>query len=254
MAEKTSILITGASSGIGEALARLYAAPGRHLALTGQDEALLAAVAADCRAKEATVLHAAVDVRDAEAMQRFISAAEEARPLDLVIANAGISADRRTPQDLDRRTRDIFAVNVTGVFNTLHPAIPPMLARRQGQLAIVSSIAALRGMPGAAAYSASKAAIKAYGEALRGRLAHHGVAVNVILPGFVRSRMTADNPFPMPLLMDASRAAQLIARGLAANRGRIAFPWPTYIGGRLLAALPEWLMDRIARHMPGKDG
>ena len=148
--------------------------------------------------------------------------------------------------------RRTFDVNVIGVFNTLHPTIARMLPRRQGQLAIVSSIAGFRGLPGAVAYAASKAAVKAYGEGLRGRLAREGIEVNVICPGYVRSRMTARNKFPMPLLMDAARAARIIRRGLKRNRGRIAFPWPMYAVIRLFAALPEWLIDRLGRRIPEK--
>jgi short-subunit dehydrogenase len=127
-----------------------------------------------------------------------------------------------------------------------------MLPRRRGQLAIVSSVAGFRGLPGAIAYAASKAAVKSYGEGLRGRLAREGIEVNVICPGYIRSRMTARNKFPMPFLMDAERAARLIRRGLKQNRGRIAFPWPTYAAMRVFAALPEWLVDRLSRRIPEK--
>ena len=247
-----SILITGASSGIGEALALLYAGVGVSLALTGRDAARLAAVAAACRARGAAVESATIDAVDEAGLARFIQQADAAAPLDLVIANAGISSTLHDLAHLDAQVRRTFDVNVTGVFNTLHPAIACMLPRRRGQLAIVSSVAGFRGLPGALAYCASKAAVKAYGEGLRGRLAREGIAVSVICPGYVRSRMTARNKFPMPLIMDAGRAARIIRRGLRRNRGRIAFPWPIYVLARLFAALPEALIDRLSRRLPEK--
>jgi short-subunit dehydrogenase len=247
-----SILITGASSGIGEALALEYAGIGVALALIGRDAARLEAVAGACRSRGATVLSATVDVVDEAGLAGFIQTADDAAPLDLVIANAGISATLHDLAHLDGQVRRTFDVNVVGVFNTLHPAIARMLPRRRGQLAIVSSIAGFRGLPGAVAYAASKAAVKAYGEGLRGRLARDGIEVNVICPGYIRSRMTARNKFPMPLLMDADRAARIIRRGLKRNRGRIAFPWPIYATMRVFAALPEWLIDRLSRRIPEK--
>ena len=253
MQNPTSILITGASSGIGEALANAYAAPGVHLALTGRDGARLAAVAKACRARGALVLAEPVAVGDAAAMADFIRRAERAAPLELVIANAGTSAGLRHLGGLDAHTREIFATNIDGVLNTLHPAIDLMLPRRRGQLAIVASLAGFRGLAGAAAYAASKAAVKAYGEGLRGRLAREGLQVSVICPGFVRSRMTARNPFPMPFLMDAARAARIIRRGLARDRGRIAFPFPTFAAMWLLAALPDGLVHAITRRLPAKE-
>ena len=245
-----SILVTGASSGLGEALARRYAAPGIHLALTGRDETRLFSVARDLRAAGAIVLAKGVDVRDGSAMAAFVAEADAAAPLDLVIANAGISRHSADLAALEANAREIFAVNIAGVCHTLHPAIERMAARRSGQLAIVSSLASLRGMPGGAAYCASKAAVRVYGEGLRAQLVRHGIAVSVICPGFVTTRMTAGNRFPMPFLMDSTKAARLIARGLARNRGRIAFPWRLYGATLLLAALPERAIDGIARHLP----
>lgn len=243
-----SILITGASSGLGAELARLYAGPGIALALCGRNGARLESVANECRARGARVRTAAIDVTDRAGMAAFV----EAEPLDLVIANAGISAGFQDPDDLDRHVREIFAVNVEGVFNTVHPAIPGMARRGKGQVAIMSSLAGFRGLAGAAAYAASKAAVRSYGEGLRGRLKRHGIRVSVICPGYVRTPMTEGNRYPMPFLMDASRAARIIRRGLARDRGRIAFPWPMYALVRLFGALPERLVDRFAHLAPEK--
>jgi short-subunit dehydrogenase len=248
-----SLLITGASSGIGEALALEYAAAGVTLALTGRDAARLADVAGRCRGRGAAVLADIVDVTDRAAMAAFVARADAAAPLDLVIANAGVSSGLRDLAGIDAHVRDIFAVNVEGVFNTLHPAIACMAPRRRGQLAIVASLAAFRGMPGAAAYSASKAAVRVYGEGLRGRIARDGLRLSVVCPGFVRSRMSARNGFPMPFLIDAEQAARSIRRGLERDRGRIAFPLPLYAAVWLLAALPDRLIDWFTRRLPDKD-
>jgi short-subunit dehydrogenase len=251
MKNPTSILITGASSGIGAALARHYARRGVALHLCGRDAARLEAVADDCRRRGALAESRTIDVADAAAAAAWIAACDEAAPLDLVVANAGISGSQRDG-DLDAVARRTFAVNVDGVFNTLHPAAERMRARRRGQLAVVSSVAGYQGLASAPAYSASKAAVKAYGEALRGFLEPDGVGVSVICPGFVDSRMTAANDFPMPFFMTAERAARIIASGLARNRGRITFPWQMVIAARVLANLPMWALDLAARRAPRK--
>lgn len=249
-----SILITGASSGIGEALALAYAAPGVMLFLSGRDRARLDAVAAACRAKDADARPHVVDAADAPAMHAWIAEADAAKPLDLVVANAGISAGTgsnaagETPEQAQR----IFAVNVGGVMNTVLPAIPLMQARKHGQIAIVSSLAGFRGLPGAPSYTASKGAVRLWGEGLRGWLAADGIGVSVICPGFVKSRITARNRFPMPFLMEAAQAAEIIRRGLAADKARIAFPWPMYAATWLFSVLPMALTDWLAARLPKK--
>lgn len=249
------IVITGASSGIGRALAEDYAAPGVLLALTGRDPARLDDTAVACRARGAEVETAVVDVSDAAAMAAWLTALDDRRPVDLIVANAGISSGTAGGGgESAEQTRRIMAVNVDGVMNTVLPLLPRLRARRQGQIALVSSMAAFRGFPGAPAYCASKAAVKVWGEALRGWLAADGVRVSVICPGFVASRITAQNDFPMPFFMDAPRAAAIIRRGLARNRGRIAFPLPMYMASWLTGALPDRLIDLIARRLPKKGG
>ncbi len=249
MMNPTSILITDASSGIGAALARAYAAPGTRLSLSGCDPARLDEVAAACRAAGAEVAAETVDVADRAGMADWLGAADDARPLDLVIANAGIDGGGI---DEAERVYRIFDVNVGGVFHTVQPALTRMRARRHGQIAIVASLAGFRGLPSAVAYSASKAAVRAYGEGLRGRHAEDGVAVSVICPGFVESRITAGNRFPMPMLWPADRAARHIRSRLARNQGRIAFPWPMYLLVWLLAAAPSPLVDRLLARAPRK--
>ena len=252
MKQPKSILITGASRGIGEALALAYAAPGVSLALSGRDPDRLGAVAQHCRELGAIVETAQLDVTDAEAMGRWVGHVDGRAPLDLVIANAGVSRGLTTADEIDDLVRGIFAVNIDGVLNTLHPAIVRMCRRGRGQLAIMSSLAALRGFPGAAAYCASKAAVKVYGEGLRGWLRPKGIEVSVICPGFVSSHMTAGNTFPMPFLMEPARTARIIKHGLARDRGRIAFPLPMYAAMWLVAALPYALTDRFLAWLPAK--
>ena len=246
-----SILITGASSGIGEALALHYAAAGTTLYLAGRNQARLQAVAETCRQSGAEVLEEIVDVTDQQAMQNWFTKCASHRPPDLVIANAGISAG--ASKELDATTRRIFAANIDGVLNTVHPALDIMRQQGAGQIAIVSSLAGLIGLPGAPGYSASKAAVRAYGEALRGRFRHHGIGVSVIIPGFVTSGITAKNNFAMPFLMPADKAARIIARGLARNKARIAFPWQMYSLMLAISALPMGLIDRIFSRLPEKN-
>lgn len=247
-----SVLLTGASSGLGAALAQAYACPGAALHLSGRNLDRLEAVAQSCRAKGAEVFTTALDVTDRAAMAVWVAEAEVRRPLDLVIANAGISAGTLGGGESVEQTRAIFAVNLEGVINTVMPALPPMRSRRRGRIGIMSSLAGFRGFPGAPAYCASKAAVRVWGEALRGELAGDGVVVSVICPGFIVTPMTAVNTFKMPFLMDAGRAAAIIRRGLERKRGSIAFPWPMHVLARLAAGLPSGLMDRLTESMPRK--
>jgi short-subunit dehydrogenase len=174
------------------------------------------------------------------------------RPVDLVIANAGRSGGTGGGEEPEDQARDILAVNLDGVLNTVQPLLPTLRARRRGQIAVMASLAGFRGFPGAPAYCASKAAVKVWGESLRGWLAADGIAVSVICPGYVRTPMTAVNTFPMPFLMDADRAARLIRRRLARNAGRIAFPWPMAFGAWLAGTLPDGIVDRLTRRLPRK--
>lgn len=247
-----SILITGGSSGLGEALARHYAALGVTLFLSGRDGARLEAVAEACRARGAEVHGRALDVTDSDAMAAWIAECDAIRPLDLVIANAGISAGTGLGGEGAEQTRAIFAVNLDGVMNTVLPAAALIRPRRYGQIAIMSSLASFRGMPGAPAYCASKAAVRVWGEGLRGDLAKDGIGLSVICPGFVTTRMTAKNDFPMPFLMGPERAARIMAAGLARNKGRIAYPLRLYVLSWLAAALPDAVMDAITRRLPKK--
>ncbi len=247
----TSILITGGSSGLGAAMAAALARPGVFLALTGRDTGRLAAAADACRAKGAEVEAGLIDVTARDAMAAFVDACDRRRPLDLAIANAGISAGTQGGAEGAEQVRAIFAANVDGVVNTVMP-LGAMAPRGTGQVAILSSLAGFRGLPGAPAYCASKAAVRVWGEALRADWLARGIRVNVVCPGYVVTPMTAKNDFPMPLLMPAEKAARIILDGLARDRARIAFPWPMYAAVRLLAALPTALLDPFLRRLPRK--
>ncbi len=248
-----TILITGASSGLGAELALAYSTPERVLFLTARNKERLDSVAQSCRARGATVVAKVLDVTESYAMRQWINEIDEQHPIDLVIANAGVSAG--TGQGLlesDAQVREIFSTNVMGVFNTVHPVIEQMKKRGHGQVALISSMAGFRGLPGAPAYGAAKAAVRSYGEGLRGSLSQFGINVSVICPGFVDTPMTRVNPYKMPFLMEAPKAAQIIKRGLEKNIGRIAFPLPMLIGVWFINLLPDCVANALLSHMPGK--
>ncbi len=248
----SSILVTGASSGIGAALARVYAAPDTTLFLGGRDGSRLEAIADACRGAGACCIAETVDVTDREAMADWVADCDGTRTLDLVIANAGVSAGSGDAGESADQVRHLFRVNVDGVFNTVLPAMQMMVNRGQGQIAVMSSLASFKGFPGAPAYCASKAALRLWGEGQRIWLRHRGVRLSVICPGFVDTPMSRDNPYTMPFLMDAGRAARLISKGLERDRGRIAFPWQTFWLVQMLAVLPPALVDRLLSRMPSK--
>ncbi len=252
-ADFSSILITGASSGIGAAIAERLAAPDVRICITGRDQNRLSEVRDVLSAKGANVLAKTVDVRDDAAMAELIALADASAPLDLVIANAGISGGAGVTRDDTAQSRAIFDVNVSGVMNTVLPAAHVMRTHGLGQIGIVSSVAGFRGLPTAPAYSASKVAVRAWGEAIRPHLRSDGIGLSMIYPGFVESRITAANSFSMPFLMPAEKAADIIVRGLAAKRSTIAFPWPTVAMARLLSVLPAPLFDAVMKRAPQKD-
>ena len=242
-----SALITGASSGIGAALATAIARQGVTLHLSGRDRARLEAVSNACRAQGSVVHAATLDVRERQAMAAWI---EAAAPLDLVVANAGISGRSRAGAAEDPvRTRDIFAINLDGVLNTVLPAIEVMSAQPQGademrgRIAVVASIAAFLASPDSAAYCASKAAVDRWTRARALETRRHGVLLTSVCPGFIRTAMTAGYRFPMPGLMDADQAARIILRGIAAGHARIVFPWWMGWAARLAGLLPPRLLE-----------
>lgn len=249
-----NILITGASSGLGAALALEYADSGTTLHLQGRNAVRLDNIAQQCRAKGATVFTKIIDVTDANAMENWVQAADLHAPLDLIIANAGISAGTgiRTSEPA-AQVRKLFAVNIDGVINTIHPIIPAMTQRKSGQIAIMSSLAGIRALPSSPAYSASKACVRYYGESLRGNLQKCGVGVNVICPGYITTPMTAVNRFPMPFIMSAEKAAHIIRKKLMRNPTRISFPNALYLPLWWLSCLSPRLTDPLFSRLPAKD-
>jgi short-subunit dehydrogenase len=238
------IIITGASSGIGAALARFYATRGAVLGLIARRkpelEQLAASLACRCEIYPA-------DVRDAEALrgaaQHFITA--HGCP-DAVIANAGVSVGTLTDHAEDTGVfRDVIDINLIGVVNTFQPFLASMRAARAGVLAGIASVAGYRGLPGAEAYSASKAAAISYLESLRVELHGSGIDVLTICPGFIATPLTARNPYPMPFLMSADVAAKNIARIVERRQSYAVIPWQMAIAARALRVMPNWLYDRL---------
>jgi short-subunit dehydrogenase len=247
------VFITGASSGIGEALARHYAAQGASaLGLFARRGAELARVAA--ASAPARVVTYAGDVRDAAALARagadFIACVGVP---DIVVAAAGVSRGTLTSHAEDWPAfRAVFDTNVLGMIATFQPFVNPMRAARHGALVGIASVAGFRGLPGAGAYSGSKAAVIAYLESLRVELYRSGVSVITICPGFIATPLTADNPYRMPFLMRPDAAARSIARAIARRRRFHVLPWRMAVLARAFAALPRPLYDRILANRPRK--
>lgn len=241
------ILITGAGNGIGAALARTYAAPGVRLSLADRDGPALAAVAERARAAGADVGGDTLDVRDGEAVAAWIAAVDARRPIELAIANAGINRPDDPPGAAPDNLRLLLEINVVGAAHVVSACVPRMTARGRGQIALMSSLAGVCGFGGMASYGASKAATRAYGQALRGDLAAQGVKINVICPGFVATAMGAQVEGTRMGEWSAERAARFIRKGLAKNRGLVAFPPLEAFGVRMLTVLPGLLLDPISR-------
>lgn len=249
------VFITGASSGIGEALAREYhhRFPGLRIGLVARRATELERVA-DALAG-ASVHRYPLDVTDREALSRAAAdfVAASGGPPDVVIANAGISAGTITGEARDAEVfRRIVDVNVTGLFDTFSPFVSAMRARRQGTLVGIASVAGIRGLPGAGAYSASKAAAFAYLESLRVEMRGSGVRVVTIAPGYVRTPMTEHNRYPMPFLTDADVFARRAVDAIARGRSYAVIPWPMRAVALGLRALPNWLFDALFARAPRK--
>lgn len=246
------VVITGASSGIGAALALHYAAPRMRLSLLGRNPDRLKVIAQRCSAAGASTTWQAGDVADEAFMSGWLTGCDAQAPVDLIIANAGLgghlSMAPSTGED-PNAAREIFSVNVIGVTNTILPLLPRFVKRRRGHLVLMSSLAGYLGLPDAPAYSASKAAIRIYGEALRRQVAHHGLKVSVVCPGFVKTPMSESLSGKQPFLWSVDRAARHIVIKIAQGKREIAFPWPLAMLSRIATMLPSFVLDPLLQRV-----
>ena len=243
------VTITGASSGIGRALALRYARNGICLRLIARNVLRLREVVDECHAQGAEVKYQTIDVRDRVAMAQWLCEMDQNQPIDLVIANAGVSSGTGGERGRNNYDRDyeVADTNIFGVLNTVLPLLPAMMARRRGQLAFMSSIGGMVPVASAAIYSASKAAVLSYGLALRASLEDSDLRVSVICPGFVKSSMARRHIGWKPFEMSAEHAAELIIHGLSKNYALIAFPASLVICARIAALLPEPIQRFVMR-------
>ena len=220
---KKTIIITGASSGLGAALAVKYSAPTNKLFLFARSEERLNHTVEICRANGASVVSIIADVTDANLMQRQIDDIASQYGVDIIVACAGVSAGTLDGPETHIQVNKIFATNMNGVINTIMPAIPYMMQKQSGNIVIISSMAGFLGLSSAPSYSASKGAVRIFGEALHGYMKAFGIVVSTVIPGYIETPMTKVNQFPMPLKISAEAAAHKIVCGVAKNKGVIAF-------------------------------
>ena len=235
-----TILITGASGSIGNALAKAYAAPGIMLILHGRNESKLEQTAQACRAQGAQVVKGVFDITDTNTLQNWVQDIDALHPIDLLIANQGmnINIGPEGKGESWEQTNLLLDVNLRASMAMVHAALPGMRKRGRGQVVLISSLAAYFGLPLTPAYSASKAGLKAYGEGLRGWLAPEGVGITVIMPGYVKSDMCDAMPGPKTLVWSPDKAAKVMKQGIDKNKARITFPFFVSFETWLLAVLP----------------
>lgn len=239
------ILITGASRGIGAALARTYAAPNTHLSLIASKIGNLDNIKQLCLELGATVSCYGLDLREHETTHALISTINDKHPVDVVIANAGMtsSTSKQHPIEKWNTLSAIIDINLTGAIATVNPLIETMQKRKSGKIVFISSLAAFYGMALTPAYSASKAGLKAYGEALQGLLNPYKVQVSIVYPGFVESDMSQAFPGSKPFMITPEKAAKKIITKIDQGRSHISFPFPLNIGTKFLAICPNWFAN-----------
>lgn len=242
---KKTIVITGSSSGIGKALAMEYANENTRLFLFGRSSSRLEEVASICRNNKAEVITITCDVRHEQQMRARIEGICKKHKIDILISCAGISAGTLGTTEVTQQVNQIFATNINGTLNTIMPALPFMIERKHGSIVIISSMAALIGLSSAPSYSASKAAVKTFGDGLRVYLKRFNLQVCVVVPGFIDTPMTKVNKFQMPFKISAYQAAKIIIQGINAKKGLIVFPKSMYFILRLINLLPYPLVDYI---------
>ena len=239
------VVVTGASGGLGTALARHYAGSGGMVSLIARNTDALERLE---REYPGRCTYRAADVRDSNAMRSAAEAFVKCCGLpDVVIANAGISIGTLTELAEDEQAfRDVFDINVIGMINTFQPYIAAMRERGRGVLVGVASVAGYRGLPGSGAYSASKAAVISYLESLRVELRNSGITVITVCPGYIVTAMTAHNPYRMPFIMTAETAAEKIATIITRRKDYAVIPWQMAVVARLMHVLPRFIYDRLA--------
>ena len=241
------IFITGASSGIGEALARDYGTSGAHFGLVARRRDLLEKLGAELRERGASVTVYALDVTDTNAMHEAANDfAARAGGIDRVIANAGIGIGDTLREGDSASVAHLMNVNVVGVTNTIVPFIPIALRQRSGTLVAVSSMAGHRGLPGRAAYSASKAAVITFMDALRMQLVGTGVHAMTLCPGFVHTPLTETLSHDLPFVLEVDHAARLMRRAIETQKKTYTLPWQMDLLRHVMVNAPEWLLRRMA--------
>jgi short-subunit dehydrogenase len=241
-------IITGASSGIGWALAKELARQGCRVGLLARRQEQLNKLAEEITEAGGTAAVHPADVADRDDTLRTVAALrDQLGPVDLLIANAGVGAPTLLEPFNVSDVEKMFRVNLLGVIYSIEAVLPEMLRRGRGHLAAVSSQAAYKGLPGESAYCASKAAVSTYLEGLRIQLRGNGIAVTTICPGFIKTPMTEVNNFKMPWLMEADEAARRIVRALRRRRKVFNFPWQMTLLMKLTRWLPDWILARGMR-------
>ncbi|MBT4878928.1 MAG: SDR family NAD(P)-dependent oxidoreductase [Alphaproteobacteria bacterium] len=249
---KKNIIITGASSGLGKELALNFAKKKANLLLIARNKSRLNEVAILATKYGAKVISEICDVFDKDKLHKIILDFDNNYPVDLIIANAGVSAGTSQGSESLAQFHNILNINIYGVINSIHPLLSKFKDRKSGQIALVSSMAALHALPSAPAYSCSKICVKYYGDALRAELRKYNVKVNIIFPGYIKTAMTEKNNFPMPLLMNCDKAASKIVRGLESNNAYIIFPKVIYLVMKLLNIAPLYFQDKVFANLPKK--
>ncbi len=242
------VLLTGASSGIGEGLAIALAKRGAALGLVARREGMLLELAKRCEAAGGTARVLAVDVTDSNALKMAADKfRDEFAHIDILIANAGIGGNNAETRDLrPEAVKQVIDINLLGAANSVHAVLPQMLERGSGHLVAISSLAGFRGLPKSAAYSASKAGMTAFFESVRLDVQHRGVAVTIIQPGFIRTPLTSGRANKMPYLMELEDAIPYFVRAIEKKKKFAAFPWQLATLVRAGRVFPAWLYDWIA--------
>lgn len=243
---RKNIIITGASSGIGAAIAEQYACEDTKLFLFGRDENRLFSIASLCKMKGAKVVIIKSDVRDKKDMENHLKIISRTHNIDVVIAGAGVSLGTLNQENhITEKMEIILDTNINGVVNTIMPLMEIMINQRNGNIVILSSMAGLIGLASSPSYSASKSAVITFGEALRGYFKRYNVNLSVVIAGYVDTPMTKKNNFRMFFMIDVKKAARKIIRGVKLNKPLIIFPLAIYYLIKIIKILPTNILDII---------